>query len=161
MLTSDKRFLRHSVWRCYYAQCLEQQLGMMLASMYNQQFLEVSPEARDPLFDRELSKTLGGMAKDLKNTIEIPPTLKDRLNKAVEIRNWLAHDYFYQRSAEILSSRGREKMISELRGRADFLQTLDKEFSEIMDKWMSHLGVSKEDVHKEMRTFLQERNVGE
>ena len=145
----------------YYAQCLEQQLGLMLASMYNRRFLEVSPEARDALYDRELSKTLGRMAENLKNTIGIPPTLKDRLNEAVRIRNGLAHGYFYKRSGEILSLRGREKMISELQGRADFLQALDKEFTEIMEKWMSHLGVLKEDVRKEMRKFLQERNVDE
>ena len=30
-----------------------------------------------------------------------------------------------------------------------------------MVKWMSHLGVSEEDVDKEMKSFIQERNVEE
>ena len=142
----------------YYAQCLEKQLGLMLASMYNRQFLEVPPEARDVFYDRERTKTLGQMAKALKNAINISPTLKDRLNKAVEIRNWLAHRYFWERSRKILSWRGREHMISELQEQADFLQALDGEFTEIMKKWMEHLGVSKEDIYEEMRVFLREKN---
>ena len=142
----------------YYAQCLEKQLGLMLASMYNRQFLKVPPEARDAFYDKELAKTLGRMAKDLKNTINISPTLEDRLNKAVEIRNRLAHHYFYKRSRKILSWQGREHIISELQEQADFLQALDTEFTEIMKKWMEHLGTSKEDVHEEMRTFLREKN---
>jgi hypothetical protein len=142
----------------YYAQCLEHQLGLMLASMYNRQFLEVPPENRDALYDTELAKTLGRMVKDLKNAIDISPTLQDRLNNAVEIRNWLAHRYFYERSREILSLRGREQMISELQEQADFLQALDTEFTKIMKQWMEHLGVSQEDIYEEMRTFLREKH---
>ena len=142
----------------YHAQCLERQLGLMLASMFNRQFLEAPPEDRDAFYDRELSKTLGQMVRALKNTISIPPTLEDRLKKAVDIRNWLAHRYFREREREILSLREREHMISELQEQADFLQALDREFTEIMEKWMERLGVSKEDIHEEMRIFLREKN---
>ena len=142
----------------YYAQCLEHQLGSMLASMCNRQFLEVPPEDRDAFYDRELSKTLGQMVRTLKNTISIPPSLEDRLKKAVDIRNWLAHRYFCERAREILSLREREHMISELQEQADFLQVLDREFTKIMEKWMERLGVSKEDINEEMRKFLREKN---
>lgn len=141
----------------YHSQCLEHQLGLMLASMFNRQFLEVPPEDRDAFYDRKLSKTLGQMVRALKNTISVPPTLEDRLNKAVDFRNWLAHRYFRERAREILSLREREHMISELQGQADFLQALDKEFTEIMEKWMERLGVSTEDIHEEMRIFLREK----
>ena len=140
------------------AQCLEKQLGLMLASMYNRQFLEVRPEARDAFYDREFTKTLGRMVRDLKDTIKISPTLEDRLNKAVEIRNWLAHHYFYQCSRKILTWWGRECMISELQERADFLQALDAEFTELMMKWMEHVGVSKKEVHEKMRVFFREND---
>ena len=142
----------------YYAQCLEQQLGLMLASMCNRQFLKVPAEDRDAFYDKELTKTLGRMAKDLTNIKSVSPTLKDRLKRAVKIRNWLAHRYFYERSSKILSLRGREHMISELQEQADFLQALDGEFTEILEKWMEHLGASKEDIYEEVRKFLREEN---
>ena len=138
----------------YYAQCLEQQLGLMLASMCNHKFLHVSHEARDALFDQELLKTLGRMTQDLKNAMQISPTLEDRLTRAVNVRNWLAHKYFSERSREILSARGREVMISELQEQADFLQALDTEFTEMMEKWLNRMGVSNENIRAEMERFL-------
>ena len=148
-------FARYGV-AMYYAQCLEHQLGLMLASMCNHGFLTVPHEARDALFDQELSKALGKMAQGLKKTMPVSPTLKDRLTRAVEVRNWLAHRYFRERAREILSLRGREVMISELQERADFLQALDNEFTGIMEKWLSRMGVSSEDIRVEMKRFLDE-----
>ena len=43
----------------YYAQCLEKQIGIMLASMFNEQFLETPIEKRDIFYDKELKKTWG------------------------------------------------------------------------------------------------------
>ena len=143
----------------YYAQCLEQQIGMMLASMYNREFLEVESEDRDRFFEREIAKTLGRMAKDLKTRAGISPTLNDRLCRAVEIRNWLAYDYFYQRSLAINSLEGREKMITELQEQADFLQDLDQEFTDIMYKWMKYLGITKEAIEAEKKQFYAENNL--
>ena len=140
----------------YYAQCLEYQLGLMLASMCNHEFLDTPHEARDTLFDQELSKTLGQIAQNLKKVMPISPTLKDRLARAVEVRNWLAHRYFRERAKEILSVRGRDVMISELQERADFLQALDREFTGLMEKWLSRMGVSSEDIRAEMERFRDE-----
>ena len=49
----------------YFSQCLEVQIGLLLASMYNQEFLRVPPEDRDAFFDRGSKKTLGRMKRDL------------------------------------------------------------------------------------------------
>lgn len=143
----------------YYAQCLEQQIGMMLASMYNKKFLEVRPEDRDEFFDREIVKTLGRMAKDLENKARVSPALNERLCHAVKTRNWLAHDYFYQRIGEINSSEGREKMIYELQEKADFLQELDQEFTDTMYKWMEQFGITKEAIEEEKRVLFGQNNL--
>ena len=96
------------------------------------------------------------MAQSLKEALPVPPTLEDRLTRAVEIRNWLAHRCFRERAREILSVRGREVMISELQERADFLQVLDGEFTGITEKWLSRMGVSSEDIRAEMERFRNE-----
>ena len=157
-LTVDARQRREVFARyglaMYYAQCLEHQLGLMLASMCNHEFLDTPHEDRDALFDQELSKTLGKMAQNLKKAMPVSPTLEDRLARAVEIRNWLAHRYFRERTREILSVRGRDVMISELQERADFLQALDSEFTGLMEKWLSRMGVSSEDIRAEMQDSL-------
>lgn len=142
----------------FFAQCLEQQLGLMLASMYNREFFELPPGGRDEFYERELSKSLGLMANDLRNRTSISVTLSDRLKDAVKIRNWLAHDYFAQRAREITVFNEREKMISELQEKADFLEALDREFTEIMHKWLEHHGISKEDIETEKENFLRGEN---
>ena len=140
----------------YYSQCLEKQLGLMLATMFNRQYLDVPYEDRDALFDQSLSKTLGQVTRILKKNMLASPMLESRLERAVKVRNWLAHKYFYERSREILSHAGREVMISELQAHADFLQEIDMIFTELMKKWRRRIGVSDEDVRAEMERFLSE-----
>ena len=141
----------------YFAQCLEVQIGILLASMYNQEFLRVPPGDRDAFFDRESKKTLGRMQRDLGKNL--PPTLETRLHKAVELRNWLAHRYFSERQIDILTLEGREQMICELQEKADFFKELDAEFTAILEKWMSIQGISKEEIESEVASFFRENNV--
>ena len=141
----------------YFAQCLEVQIGLLLASMYNQEFLRVPPEDRDAFFDRESQKTLGRMKRDLGNNLS--PTLENRLHEAVELRNWLAHRYFSERGINILTLEGREKMIFELQEKADFFKELDAEFNAIIEKWLFIQGISKEELESEVASFFRENNV--
>ena len=134
----------------YFAQCLEVQIGLLLASMYNQDFLRVPSEDRDAFFERESRKTLGRMKKDLGKNAHMSPTLDSRLREAVKLRNWLAHRYFFERAINILTLEGREKMIFELQKKADFLKELDDEFTAILEKWFFSKGGSKEELESEM-----------
>ncbi len=141
----------------YWAQCLEVQIGLLLASMYNQEFLRVPPEDRDAFFDRESKKTLGRMKRDLGN--KLPSTLENRLSEAVELRNWLVHSYFSERGIDILTLEGREKMIFELQEKAAFFKELDVEFTAILEKWFFIQSISKEELESEVARFFRENNV--
>ena len=143
----------------YYAQCLEQQLGIMLTYMYNQQFFEVPPERRDAIYDKELKKTLGQMVKDIQKKTIVPPALNQRLEKAVDIRNRLAHKYFYERSRHIHFIEGMEEMISELQEMTEFLDELDQELTDIMQKFMEKdFGITKEHIQAEKARFIRDGN---
>ena len=144
----------------YFAQCLEQQLGVMLATMYNRQFFESPPEDRDAFYDTELKKTLGRMVKDIQNRKDVPPSLIQRLEKAVDIRNHLAHDYFYERARHIHFVGGMEEMISELQEMTEFLDELDREFSGIMRKFLkNNFGITKEHIEAETAIFIRDGNL--
>ena len=141
----------------YYTQCLEHQLGLDLASMHNDEFLDTPPQDRNVFFERQNRKTLGRMKSDLITQGCLPATLKSRLSKAVKFRNWLAHHYFQERASEILTTEGREQMIFELQEKADFFQELDKDFTEILVNWLLSQGISKEDIELEMATICRKR----
>ena len=141
----------------YRAQCLERQIKLMFATMYNQGFLQAPPADRDLFLDeKSIKKTLGQMEKKLKSKASLSPTLKTRLAEAVELRNWLAHDYFRVREREMLALEGREKMISELQEKADWLQELDREFTDILKNWLCIMGISKEEIESEIENYFQE-----
>ena len=149
----------------YYAQCLEQQLGMILTYMYNRQYFEVPLECRDAIYDRELNKTLGRMVKDIQKKTNVPPTLNKRLEKAVDFRNYLAHKYFYDRSRQMDFIEGMEEMISELQEMTVFFDELDRELTDILQKYMEkNFGITKEHIQaekarlSEMATLIKEAN---
>ena len=138
----------------YFSQCLEQQLSLMLSSMYNDEFAQASYEERDRFFDEIIRKTLGKMAKDLRERTHLSVDLEEKLRRAVEMRNWLAHRYFAERDRDILTEAGREKMIAELEDCSDFLSSLDTEFSESLKAWMHNKGVTEEKIREGVRSYL-------
>lgn len=138
----------------YYSQCLEQQVSLMLSSMYNDDFAQASYDERDRFFDENIKKTLGKLAKDLRERTHLSVDLEEKLREAVELRNWLAHRYFAERDRDILTEEGKEKMITELQDCADFFSSLDTELSESLKAWMHSNGVSEEKIQEEMRSYL-------
>jgi hypothetical protein len=67
--------------------------------------------------------------------------LQDLLDRAVELRNFLAHRYFRQRSAALATEDGRNHMIEELSAAHDFFKQVDDELEPLTMQILSALGV--------------------
>lgn len=139
----------------YYAQCLEVQISMMVA-FYSPSFAQAPPDARDALFDAELKKTLGMLARNLGERKRLPETLLEELRKAVRLRNWLAHRYFWQRQEGLRSQKGRERMITELEESAEFFRSVDRTFTDIT---VNH--VFDERTRARLKVELRKRGIGD
>jgi len=113
----------------FQTQAVERQVGILLATMGSPGFLNSTPEDRGLFFETSFKKTLGRLVKDLGKAVDLPPHLETDLDRALELRNWLAHGYFWERAEEILHWDGCESMISELQEAADFLEALDAELT--------------------------------
>ena len=60
-------------------------------------------------------KTMGQLLKILKNNVKFSPArILEGLDKAPDIRNFLAHDYFLKRQAKFGTRTGRSQMLVEL-----------------------------------------------
>jgi hypothetical protein len=138
----------------YHAQCVERQIGILLAMTFNPDFLRTSAEERDRFLDREFAKTLGRLVATLRQRINVPDGLDGRLRRAVELRNWLAHEYFWQRPGSILTWDGRERMIAEIQEAADFLNAVDEELTNITDNWLARVGVPRDVIEAERDKYL-------
>ena len=110
----------------YHAQCVEKSLAILVSSVFNREFLGSSLDRREAIQDEVFTKTVGRLLKRLKEQIPIPPNLDKTLAEALKKRNWLAHDYFWERAGHMLTSHGKEKMIEELTNLADFFLVASK-----------------------------------
>lgn len=139
----------------YHAQCVEKSLAILLSAVFNERFLSSTPKVRDELFDQALGKTLGVLFRELERKVTVPPRLRDVLQRVLSQRNWMAHDYFYERAGEILTREGRKKMIEELTKLSDEFSKLDDHLTSTYQKWAKKVGIGQEIVDEQMRRLIQ------
>lgn len=137
----------------FQAQCVERQVGILLATTLNPDFLRGSPEERERFFEVEFSKTLGPLVRALGEKLTLDPNLHFRMQRALELRNWLAHRYFWERPGSILTDTGREKMILELQKAADFLGELDVELTALSEDWLDRIKFPRHKIQEEMEKY--------
>lgn len=137
----------------FFAQCVEKQVAILLASTFQPDFMASTPDERDAYFDVEFRKTLGKLILLLGSTVPVPSALEGRLRRAVLLRNWLAHEYFWDRSLEGMSIGGRAGMIDELGEAADFLRSVDEELTGVLIAWLARQGVPAELIEAEVATL--------
>lgn len=142
----------------YQAQCVERQIGILLATTHNPNFLRVPPEDRDTFFNREFAKTLGRLVQALRERASLSSEFEPRLRHGLKVRNWLMHDYFWERAGSILTWDGREQMIAELQQAADLLSELDDELTRTYESWAASFGMTPEIIAKELEKYRRGEN---
>lgn len=128
----------------YEAQCVEKQLAILGATKYNSNASKMRLEEYDELFKRLLEKTLGAIYKHIQKEAQIEIESKNFIEEGIFVRNWLAHDYFWQRAGYLPTYEGRQKMITELHLIHDKLAELDRTLTRISRDWGKERGVTDE-----------------
>ena len=70
--------------------------------------------------------------------------MESTLMEALKKRNWLVHDYFWDRAGHFLTAEGRELMINELQDTANFLSQVAEELTIVNRAWATSKGVTEE-----------------
>jgi hypothetical protein len=128
----------------YQAQCVERQLAILAPMLHGMDPRRVTRPELEHFFEDLFRKSLGAMIAQLQNTVGLPGGFEDRLRKALRLRNWLAHNYFWERAGHFPTLRGRATMIRELKEAAAFLDSLDRELTSIASSYYESVGVSDE-----------------
>ena len=102
------------------------------------------PRKSDAFFDEQFRKTLGRMIESLRTVAKVPTTLEGLLAKALDRRNWLAHDYFRERAEDFMSARGRNRMIEELEEAQALFRTADEELDKVAKPLREKYGYTEE-----------------
>ena len=108
----------------------------------------------DDLLESNFRKTLGRLITHIRETVELSEELERMLSEALEKRNWLAHNYFWDRAKTFMSKEGQHAMIEELKETVYFLTDVDSRFMEIIEQWGEKRGVTKEVLDRMMEELM-------
>ncbi len=140
----------------YHAQCVEKSLAILASSIFNKDFLLSDPNRRGEIQDEALAKTIGHLLTRMRKQISIPQNLDRTLDDALQKRNWLAHNYFWARAGEVMTIRGRNKMIDELTELSDFFSRVDAHLVYIYMKWSKKVGIPQTVIDKNLKKLIRE-----
>lgn len=141
----------------YHAQCIERQLAILLAVKPGIDTQEFFWQEFDRLCSFYFRKTLGSLIETMKVTINIPKDLEISLQGALDTRNWLVHNFFWDRAVDILKEEGREMMINELRELSEGLNAIDDKFVDITNTLVRKLGVTEDVIQETLEKMLEAR----
>ena len=128
----------------YHAQCLERELAIFMACVYGPQHSHRwAFEAR---LGENFGLTFGQLAKRfLEVAISDHADLANRVQAVVDLRNQIAHHYFWNRVTEFGRPDGRQGMLDELLAAGAEFQTLDGELTTLTTGWSAARGISEVD----------------
>ena len=141
----------------YQAQCLERQLALILTTKYWPGPTRITGRDFDSHLERLFKKTLGQLVNEIGTIVEVSEGEKEQLKDALNKRNWLAHQYFWDRAVEFLSESGRASMISELQEVAENFQALDEILTNRTHEWAETFGITQQLIDEHKERLLQGR----
>ncbi len=138
----------------YMAQNLEKSISILL-SYKKLENRNVFSSHYDYTLDEHFEKTFGALCKEMNSQgIAIPKEIENELRESLKVRNFLAHDYFWDNASNFVSSFGREQMIEELQGYYNLFENLDEYFTKINKQELKKRNITDEMLKKEMDKVL-------
>lgn len=113
----------------------------------------------DEFFTQHFKTTLGKMLNNLKKHITIEKDFEEILNKALEVRNYLAHHYFRDRSEIFLTESGCNQMIEELQKFQQNLRDADEFLESKTRHYRIALGITDEKIKVYMQQMKDEQSL--
>ena len=132
----------------YAAQCLEKALVNLAFTYTLTDKNIVSQEEWDALFEGINKNTFGRLLGMVKKELSTSDEVLVELKKALDKRNWLAHDYFFDSIGEFHTKSGRMKMIKELTELIKLFNKWDQFIEGVyLHTWQQH-GLTEEAVSR-------------
>ncbi len=127
----------------YQIQCVERSLAIYIA-FSNTDGRNITRGQYDQIFEEHFSLTLGQLLNSHKDVGEsLPVDIITDLDTALEIRNRLIHNYWWENSVRAVSTEGRKEIIDELSKYVEFLGILDDKLSDVYEKKAAKKGVTE------------------
>ena len=112
----------------YHAALLEKGIAKILSGNNSLNLEKISKQRYEYFFDDNLNNSFDRLITILSSKLLLDSTLEIKLKEALRTRNWLAHQYWWDRSSELESDQGRERMEKELNEIIDLFCELENVF---------------------------------
>lgn len=136
----------------YSAQVFEKGLLNLVVTCKMLDKFNASRQDFDNFFNEFDRKTLGKLLQIVKGHVEFDSSQEDQLDRALQRRNFLAHQYFWDNAEEMMSNAGRMDLMMELRNDIQLFNEADTAVESILDPLRQSLGVTDESLE---RAFLE------
>lgn len=114
----------------------------------------------DNFMDRQFEKTMGRMIAALRSVATVPEDLEALLRRALQKRNWLAHDFFRERATQFLDSAGREQMLAEVDECCEEFEAADRRLDEVVAPLRNAAGLTDEMLREAFEQLAQNERDG-
>lgn len=138
----------------YHIQCLERTLSMLGSTVYNPDADHITRSQYDAILEDNFKKTLGQLISTIKKSIDLPEDFEKKLTDALKKRNFLAHNYFWERAMKLSHTRGQEEMLAELTQLSTYFEDMDRELDLVLRKWGNAKGVTDDTIYQVMGDML-------
>ena len=128
----------------YFVQCLERTIGISMVTVYGPGTQKITREQFDISLESYFKKTLGNLIHEFRKSSTIADDFESTLKEALTKRNWLAHNYFWERAEKFKTENGREDMKEELQKIANYFEEIDHNFTLIIIDWGEKHGITEE-----------------
>jgi hypothetical protein len=143
----------------YYAQCVEVELWIARLVLVRKD----DREPTDPEWQRLESEklTMNGLLRLVQKGIELETAEMEALEICRKKRNWLAHDYWMERSHLLVSSEGCTQAVDELANLCEIFKRGDEVARGVSTRIRARLGISEHLVQELQDEYVQRLRAGE
>ena len=110
----------------------------------------------DNYMNDHFQRTMGSIIKRVLTLPDINDDLKKRIEEARERRNFLAHQYWRERSIKFATPQGRSEMRDELTADRDMFTQVDRDLDAAMKPARAKLQISKEMLKRHTEKVMQQ-----
>ena len=133
---------------------LRRTLSMLCATVYNPDANQITRSQFDSILENNFSKTLGHLINKIKTSVDLPDSFENKLADASKKRNFLVHNYFWERSLKFGHTHGQEEMIAELSQCSVFFEEVDHELEMVLQKWGVAHGITENVINQHLSALL-------
>lgn len=135
----------------YLAQCLEMAIANHLTISLSNLKEDITKTRYDEILTSRCYQTFGQLKQQLLDKEVLNKKYIKKINLAHEKRDWLAHNYWWDRSYEFNHDTTREKMISELETISELFEELNNYFFEKDKLFLENNGVNIQQVYNKLK----------